>query len=95
MAQLSIFAHAIAPTEDAHWYWVKFFPSVQKLHEERATGKCTTGGFSDSDWWRCRFSDFLTNTNSQPKTHEEWVYRKNGYALWEEIWAHYAPDMIN
>jgi hypothetical protein len=76
-------------------YWQKFLPTVKKLHEERRTGKNTTGGYGCSDWWKSRFSDFLTNTNTQPKDHDEWVYRTTGYNLFEAIWAKYGDLMTN
>jgi hypothetical protein len=75
------------------FYWQKFLPTVKKLHEERQTGKNTTGGYNCPDWWKSRFSDFLTNTNTQPKNHEEWVYRTIGYNLFDLIWSKYGDLM--
>jgi len=74
-------------------YWQQFLPAVHKLHDERRTGKNTTGGYSCPDWWRSRFSDFLTNNNSQPKDHEEWKWRRIGYDAWQFIWKAHEAEL--
>lgn len=75
-------------------YWQHFLPEVKKLHKEFQTGKNEHGGYTDNGWWLSRFSDFLTHTNSAPKTHEEWLYRKTGYGIFPKIWEKYSDFLI-
>jgi hypothetical protein len=78
--------------QQVEFYWQEFLPTVQKLHTERQIGKITTGG-NCYEWWISRYSDFLTNTNTQPKNHAEWVYRTTGYNLFSLIWEKYSHIM--
>jgi hypothetical protein len=72
-------------------YWLGFKPTVEKLEKERKAGQIS--GSIDSDWWKSRYSDWLTKTNSQPKSVEEWEWRTAGYNLWDDIWLAHRKEM--
>lgn len=80
-------------TNNVEVYWQAFRPTVQQLHKERSTGKNTTGGFGSKGWWQSRYSDFLTNTNSMPKDQATWLYRYEGFKVWDSIWNKHEKEM--
>lgn len=73
-------------------YWNEFLPFVQKILKEKEQGKIKHSCVG-KDWWKSRYSDFLTNTNSAAKTDEEYHYRKTGYQVWEQLWQCYSHIM--
>lgn len=70
-------------------YWKVFEPVVRKLQKESFSN---AGGES---WWRSRYSDFLTKNNSIHKSHEEWLYRSQGFEVWNSLWSRYKNQMEN
>jgi hypothetical protein len=83
----------ISANSEVDAYYESFEPSITRLHQDILKGKITTGGYSGQSWWRSRFSDFLTRNNTAPASNSEFLYRLQGYELWDKIWQKYHLKM--
>lgn len=75
-------------------YYEAFTPIVKQLWKEKNDGKNIHGGFKDQNWWHSRYSDFLSNTNSQVKDDADFQFRTKGWKLWPELWNTYKETFL-